>query len=67
MLYEMNESHFFEATMRWKPNEAHPADLIAHFVNMRSPDQDMLERLEEISVVRIEQLEEMEGRMNALL
>lgn len=67
LLYEVNEAHFFEAAMRWKPDTNNAADYVARLVNLRSPDESMLERLEEISVVSIERLEEMEGRMNALL
>lgn len=66
LLYEA-KGDFFEAAMRWKPDTANHADVVAQSVNIRSPDKDMLNRLEEISVVSIEQLEDMESKMNALL
>lgn len=64
MLCEANEAHYFEAFMRWK---SQTTDKIAKIANMRQPEQSMLERIEDISVVDVSQLEEIEQRMNALI
>ncbi|MMZ48198.1 Conjugal transfer protein TraG [compost metagenome] len=68
LLYEANENNeanYFDSTMGWKrdPND----DPVSRLVNMRIPEQGLEDRIDEINIVDVEQLDDLEKRMEALI
>ncbi|MEC0093846.1 type IV secretory system conjugative DNA transfer family protein [Paenibacillus macquariensis] len=63
LLYEANDANYFDSNMGVK----HAVEQIAEDVNMRVPDQDREDRKEELILVNVEQLDDIEKRMNALI
>ncbi|WP_152378624.1 VirD4-like conjugal transfer protein, CD1115 family [Paenibacillus brasilensis] len=65
LLYEANEANYFDSTMGWK--RAAKDDLVSRLVNMRIPEQGLEDRIDEINIVDVDQLDDLEKRMEALI
>lgn len=65
LLYEANEKNYFDSSMGWKQSLA--SDPIAELVNMRVPDQELEKRIEELTVVNIDELDILEKKMDELI
>lgn len=64
LLYEANEDHYFDSAMGVKMLDD---DRVVNAFNMRSPDQGLEERKEDIKIVSIEDVDELEKQMDAVL
>ncbi|MEK4433101.1 type IV secretory system conjugative DNA transfer family protein [Paenibacillus sp. FSL M7-0802] len=65
LLYEANEDNYFDSSMGWKKSLA--SDPIAELVNMRVPDKEMEERMEDLTVVNVDELDILEKQMDELI
>ncbi|NUU75346.1 VirD4-like conjugal transfer protein, CD1115 family [Paenibacillus xylanilyticus] len=66
LLYEANENNYFDSSMGWKQSSSN-SDLISELVNMRVPEQELAERMDELSIVNVDELDILEKQMDELI
>lgn len=65
LLYEANENNYFDSSMSLKQSPS--SDPIAELVNMRVPDKELEERMEDLTVVNVDELDSLEKQMDELI